>query len=173
MGKIDDLLKANINITQEMEEQARGIYKEVSDFLHNELCDYNPDIFPQGSFNLGTIIKPIKGDEFDLDFVCVLKNIYETTPSALKKTVGDVLKKKYKGERLSEKNRCWQLHFQSFHVDVLPAVPATKFDLYSELSDNWKKAPLLIPDKELKDWKDTNPLGYAEWFRERVYQNAH
>jgi hypothetical protein len=59
-------------------------------------------------------------------------------------------------------NRCWRLNYAGqFHLDVLPAKPDSRI----------LKA-ILVPDKALKDWKESNPKGYADWFRIRCYVTA-
>ncbi|MGH8580080.1 MAG: hypothetical protein ACREVK_08155, partial [Gammaproteobacteria bacterium] len=66
----------------------------------------------------------------------------------------------YRG-RLEEKNRCWRINYAGeFHLDVLPAKP-----------DQIQLSPtaLLVPDKALSTWKETNPKGYAKWF---AYEKA-
>jgi hypothetical protein len=56
-------------------EDVEAKYKAVSDWLaqpETMLAPYNPDIYPHGSFRLGTVVRPLGRDEFDLDFVCRL-----------------------------------------------------------------------------------------------------
>ena len=54
-------------------------YEAVRDWLNNEesnLRKYLPEIYLQGSFRLGTIIKPISNqDEYDVDIVCHLTGL--------------------------------------------------------------------------------------------------
>ena len=162
MTNLGELLKERINITPEMEEGAENIYKETAEYLSKNLEAYSPDIFPQGSFKLKTIIRPIQDkDEFDLDFVCLLdiakSNITQTDLYAL---LGDTLRQKYEAI-LEPKKRCWRLNYGNFHVDILPAIPDPDF-----IKD--PNRPLLIPDKDKKVWQSTNPKGYAEWFKNKA-----
>ena len=151
-----------INITKDMEKRARNIYEELSTFLSDKLDSYAPEIFPQGSFKLGTIIRPTTGkDEYDLDFVCLLNLSKENiNQNELYNLLGDTLRQKYVEPKLEPKKRCWRINFDKFHVDILPAIP----DFDSAIN---KSQPLLIPDKDKKLWQSTNPLGYAEWFNEK------
>ena len=166
MTNLDELLEERINITPEMEEKAENIYKETSKFLSNSLEKYSPDIFPQGSFKLKTIIRPIQDkDEFDLDFVCLL-NIAKSSinQKSLYVLLGDTLRKKYSEPMLEPKKRCWRLNYDNFHVDILPAIPDPDFI-------SGQIPLLLIPDKDKKEWQSTNPLGYAKWFKSRASQD--
>ncbi len=171
MNKLSELLRNKINITSEMEAKANCIYEEVSNLLQSKLKQYDPDIFVQGSFKLKTIIKPVQSDEYDLDFVCHLKiNKDQISHAELKELVGNALKTKYSiaNGQLEPKNRCWRINLDGFHVDVLPAVPETDLSFYGELVGTALiEAPIAIPDKDLKEWKSSNPRGYAIWFKEQ------
>ena len=65
----------NLDISQTMREKAEKSYRAVGEWLSD--CDVNSDvkIMPQGSFYLGTVIRPVSAeDEYDIDLVCLLKN---------------------------------------------------------------------------------------------------
>src|SRR5690554_7797512 len=94
-----------------------------------------PKVYPQGSFELGTVIKPMTdGDEYDIDIVCALDH----TPSVwaqrdLKYHVGKEIKDYAKAQSFNERpvegKRCWTLNYANqarFHLDVLPAKPEAK-----------------------------------------------
>lgn len=167
MSKYEDLLENKINISSEMEARAKRAYKEISDLLAEKLNDYDPCIFPQGSFRLGTIIRPVAGEDYDLDFVCLI-NIPKDkiSPFTLKRILGDALKTRYSisAGTLEEKNRCWRVILPNFHIDILPAVPETDLSLFEGMEAEVVETPISIPDKELKTWKPSNPKGYGKWF---------
>lgn len=160
MTDLNELLEDKINITREMEQKVNDIYKETSEFLSLQFEQYSPDIFPQGSFKLGTIIRPTTGkDEFDLDFVCLLGKLNKSdiNQEELYSLLETALRKQYKEPILEPKKRCWRLNFDNFHVDILPAIQ----------DDNTSQS-LLIPDKDKRTWQPTNPLGYADWFKNKT-----
>jgi hypothetical protein len=136
-------------------------YVAVSDWLVKDgslLEEYSPEIYPQGSFKLGTIVKPLTTDEYDIDLVCELKK-YSGNPQEIKDLVGRRLKENqiYTPPMLEEKNRCWRLIYKGdFHLDILPARQQNGL--------NPIDTTIEIPDKELKEWTVSNPKGYAEWF---------
>lgn len=166
IGEILQYIAEELDIPESMYEDAVDHYNAVGDYLdHNEssLHPHNPQIYPQGSFALGTVVKPLGRDEYDIDLVCLL-NIAQcdTEPSELKNMVGDRLKESetYK-EMLIEKNRCWRLNYTGkFHMDILPAIP----DPDPSLSGN----AISVPDKELSDWSPSNPKDYAKWFKDKM-----
>ena len=177
MTKLSELLKNKINITPEMQQKANEIYNDIAAVLRDKLAEYEPDIFVQGSFKLKTVIKPIKGDEYDLDIVCHLKiDKNQISHAALKKLVGDALKTKYSvnNGQLEQKNRCWRINMYGFHVDVLPAIPETDMVPYSSLvGTNLINAPIAISDKDLQRWKTSNPRGYAIWFTKQTQKEIN
>ena len=97
-------------------------------------CTGEISIYPQGSFRLGTVVRPIRdGIEacYDIDLVCEMPlHKDRTTPQAVKSMVGDRLREHgtYKKLLDPEGRRCWTLEYAEedgvgFHLDVLPAVP--------------------------------------------------
>src|SRR5699024_9166802 len=89
--------------------------------------------FVQGSFALGTPIRPVNDDEeYDLDFTCKLRQGVSRqthTQKQLKRLVGQELKD-YREARqithpLEAKNRCWRLAYRDelpFHMDIVPGL---------------------------------------------------
>lgn len=169
----------DIDISEAQKKAAHDRYKAVSDHLaspHSDLNEHNPSIYTQGSFALGTIVRPvIRGDDFDLDIVCELNiDPNHISQEDLKNKVGDCLKEDTRYQRiLKEKNRCWRLNYSEgaqFHMDILPAIPAKgRRKIYEVQMEQFGPNAVLIPDKELQSWKHSNPKDYTEWFRTRMH----
>lgn len=165
--EFDRLLTAvteELDITEAEYEQAKQHYEAVGGWLDEEdscLHRYRPRIYAQGSIALGTVVKPIGKDEFDIDLVCELAMASDQhPPGSVYQMVGKRLRenKRYEG-KVTPKNRCWRLDYaEPFHMDIIPAVP-----------DGLRGVPnLLVPDRELASWKETNPKGYRAWFADRA-----
>jgi len=157
-------IATELDISDTEYQKAVDHYEAIGKWLGGEgstIAVYNPTIYSQGSFRLGTVVKPIGGDEYDLDLVCQLNHSSQSlTPQQLKKMVGDRLKQHatYMA-MLEEKNRCWRLKYAGeFHMDILPAFPHTAAG----------SGAILVPDKELSNWTPSNPQGYAEWFKQQM-----
>lgn len=189
-------LSATLEIPEGHYQQATERYKSLGSWLERDessLVRYEPQIFPQGSFRLGTAIKPISGNgQYDLDLVCELARLTkaEVSQKQLKDYVGDELKayaKKYRMRVMPEEGkRCWTLEYAddvSFHMDVLPAIPeddAPKELLATALtrsagSTEWVDSAIAITDNTHakyrvidRDWPQSNPRGYAQWFETRM-----
>ncbi len=157
--------------------EAKKRYESVGNWLSKDdsaLAIYNPEIYPQGSFLLGTVVKPISNkDEYDIDLVCFLADLdkNDTSQSDLKSIVGERLKKNDDYKRLldEEGRRCWTLDYANeFHMDILPAINDYDYQLKGELYED----AILITDKKKIDqgdlkWPKSNPKGYAKWFFSR------
>ncbi|MFP7479659.1 nucleotidyltransferase [Terribacillus saccharophilus] len=112
-------------------------YKSLGEWFGREgssFKDVDIDIFPQGSFALGTTIKPINDkEEYDLDMGCKInisnfKSLF--SQEQLKEKVGAELEdyRVAKGikKELEEKHRCWRLEYMDeirFHLDIVPCIP--------------------------------------------------
>ena len=144
--------------------QAVGRWLEAADYSG---CPGKLAIYPQGSFRLGTVVRPIRlgvAAGYDIDLVCELPSTKgTTTPEAIKRSVGDRLKQHDTYRRLldAEGRRCWTLEYAEdddvgFHLDVLPAVPDPG------LTDT----AIAITHKHDAgyDWSASDPRGYGTWF---------
>lgn len=189
--EILDLLFAELDISGAKYQEAEDRYNALGEWLsrpESKVSAFAPQIYVQGSFLLGTVIKPISDDgEYDIDSVCELDlKKSSLTQKQLKELVGFEVKAYAKAQSMKrpveEGNRCWTLNYADesrFHMDVLPALPdSTSFQLlleqHSERSD-WASDMIAITDKshhaydvKSNDWPISNPKGYAKWFKERM-----
>ena len=154
-----------LDIPEDIADEAIARYETVAAWLSEEdspLHSYTPELYPQGSFRLGTPIRPLlSNDEFDIDLVCRLSIRKEsTTQQVLKDLVGDRLKASDDLKKIvKERRRCWQLVYNKrFHLDVLPAIPDAERPGTS----------ILLTDKSLARWQFSDPIGYADWFYARM-----
>ncbi len=158
------LVASKLGLDKTRYQNAEEKYQAIGNWLNVEnssLARYSPQIYSQGSFLLGTVVKPLSGDEYDIDLVCLLSGISpDTRPQKVKGLVGDRLKESSQYSKIiEEKNRCWRLHYaREFHMDIIPAIPDTQK----------REDAILVPDRELTGWAWSNPKGYAAWFQGRM-----
>lgn len=118
-------------------------------------------IYAQGSFSLGTAVKPLVSSEFDVDLVCFQPELAPSMPPAsLKQAIGRRLKAngRYAGI-LEEKQRCWRINYANeFHLDITPSIANPLCGRGGEL----------VPEKERSQWKPSNPKGYRCWFEDKA-----
>lgn len=131
------------------------------------------DIYPQGSFRLGTVVKPMrntKEGDYDIDLACELSiEKRHTSPCSIKTMVGNRLKEHgtYRKLITKEGKRCWTLEYAEedgigFHLDVLPAIPSPD-------PRNLNDTSIAITNKSESNynWSASNPKGYGIWFDDR------
>ena len=158
----------NLDISPTMREKAETSYLAVGKWLgESEECK-QIKIMPQGSFYLGTVIRPVTDeDEYDIDLVCLLENMRFKSEYVIKNIVGDRLKEhgKYNSMLQPEKKRCWTLEYDEFHMDILPCVP--KYDYYIEpLLTEIRLTHKLDGGNYIS--KYSNPYKYHDWFEGRM-----
>lgn len=159
INEIYENIAEELNISDSVFENAKRSYKALGEFLENNI-EYPVEVYPQGSMNLGTLIKPIgDDDDYDLDAVCKIHNNFDS-PKDLKELVGNALKKseRYKKMLADEGKRCWTLNYSDdshFHMDILPSIP-----------NNITDKSIKITHKENNSYKYmvSNPEAYADWF---------
>ena len=143
-----------------------------------------PYIYPQGSFRLGTVVRPIVGGteaDYDIDLVCQLQVPKgSSSPGVIKTTVGDRIKENSNYQRMlaEEGRRCWTLEYAEndgigFHLDVLPASPEEEAIVFSVTGAG---VPVQMANKAIAitnrdgdakySWSSSNPNGFADWFDE-------
>lgn len=182
-------LAGSLDISPSKYKQAVDSYKAVGRHL-NEGTYPNmggePEIYPQGSFRLGTVVRPLrdtKEADYDIDLVCQFSTTKGfTMPGTVKNLVGDRLKKDacYNGMLDDEEGRrCWTLQYAEqdgigFHMDILPSVPVDDSEkttlMNKNVPDVYFQHAIDLTEKDEStgayEWKQggSNPEGYAQWF---------
>ena len=194
LSELLEVLGETLEISETQYDAAVKSYQAVGNWLSKDdslIAPYKPEIYPQGSFLIGTAIKTINDqDDLDIDLICLVKGKHpDWTPYVFKQKVGDQLKlnETYKAMLDEEGRRCWTLSYRKdsesvkerYHMDILPAVASANYKSLLERS---------FLDGEIKDidnlairitcreeenyrsernsdlWLKSNPFGYAKWF---------
>jgi hypothetical protein len=187
-----EAIAAELEISEARYEQAYSRYHSLGEWLNRDassIKQYNPTIYVQGSFALGTVIKPYTdAEEYDVDVVCELEKLSRTQLSQrqLKNLLGIEIEAYRKGNNiqkpLEERRRCWALNYADgaqFHMDIVPALPngaGVKLLLErARLDARWANTAISITDNEVwnypvinDDWPRSNPKGYLQWFKSRM-----
>jgi hypothetical protein len=159
---------------------------------------FQPHVFSQGSFRLGTAIHPLDATKgYDLDLGCSLESGISPeshTQADLKHLIGEELKAYRKAvgieKAVKAKHRCWCLEYQdklNFHMDIVPCIPAgataqhrlsksmMQAGIDEESSKDISDKSVYITDDQSptfrslsNDWPVSNPIGYADWFDSRM-----
>ncbi len=168
---LENIVK-DLDISPTKYKTAVSRYESVAAWLNDdetapesEVC-----IYPQGSFRLGTVVRPIREQlekDYDIDLVCEYAESPDfTTPKSIKHRVGNRLKqhKVYKEMLDKEGKRCWTLLYAEqdgagFHLDVLPSA--------SLAANEFPPISITHQDNNTYSWRSSNPKGYALWFEEK------
>ena len=115
------------------------------------------DVFLQGSVASKTVIRPLTGDEFDVDAVYPFHlNAFAhgTTPKQIiewflsRLSQSDFYKK-----NLIPRDRCARIDYAGdFHVDIIPATATLDYH-----------KPYAVPAKNRSNWITNDPIGFVNW----------
>ena len=172
--KFLERVASEIDITPSKYQDAVNRYQAVGRWLDDgkypEFVD-KLDIYSQGSFRLGTVVRPIRNGieaSFDIDLVCQMPLVKEqTTPQSVKSMVGGRLREHITYRKLLDREgrRCWTLEYAEqdgvgFHLDVLPAVPDPL---------GLQSTAIAITHKQESgfSWSASDPRGYGAWFDQK------
>ncbi|PXA04628.1 hypothetical protein DDZ13_05500 [Coraliomargarita sinensis] len=175
-----------------MADSVQKRYKSISDWIEresSELYGFAPKIYTQGSFAIGTVVRPLsEADEFDIDMVCELQRKRdELTQKQLYDDVGGEVEGYVDAQNFKKDatpwEKCWTIEYSddgyTFKVDIVPCLPdsPSRVRLVKEakLSANLAETAIILTDKDhagyeqiVHDWERGNPKGYAEWFKGRM-----
>ncbi|GAB4038006.1 nucleotidyltransferase domain-containing protein [Spirosoma gilvum] len=163
----DDLLNRigeslQLNATQRKLADQR--YKSVAEWIETDdefFKDVVVSIYAQGSFRIGTMVRPYKQKEFDLDFVVHIEFLSGKIHNPIE--ILNQLERRLRAhdiykQMLDRKNRCMRITYANdFHMDIMVGCEET----YQE------PQRIVVPDRKTKEWTPSNPIGYAHWFLSR------
>lgn len=141
-------------------DRMESAYNTVAELLKNDEDFFEGliiEVYAQGSKRIGTTVRPINDEDFDLDVVLhIYDPYYNHTPEQIYNALVKALEKNnYYKSIMEKKKRCIRLNYKSdFHMDILPACMPNLFE----------KEMIKIPQKALKNWSSGNPKGFSGWF---------
>lgn len=168
-----------LDITSMQFKNAKEKYENLAMFLNEKGIEAS--IYPQGSFALGTVIRPIKkGDShsYDLDCICQVSGTKaDYTPNELRNLIEKTLKSSNTyGGKLVKWEECFTIEYAdvngiSFSIDLVPAVDDSndiKAGLIKKgLSPKIVDTSIAIPRQNSEksyNWISNNPKGFKKWF---------
>ena len=186
-----ELLVESLDIPPSLYERAVSRHRSLGEWLcrnGSRLREFSPHVSPQGSFRLGTVIRPLAADAvYDLDNVTTLVlSKAAITQKRLKELYGLEIQDYATAHGMlappAEKNRCWRLPYAdevTFHLDSLPSLVEEESFLRTlrmrGVPEEWARRASAITDKRHPDyakltttWLTSNPRGFARWFESRM-----
>ncbi len=139
-----DHLCLSLDLTKTQRKTAEDRYAAVTSLLSSpgsRLAAFSPHLFPQGSFLLKTVVKPMADVEYDVDLICLLHlagclnaraNIHVRS-HRIEVSLQDLL----------VKDRCCRIDYAGeFHMDIIPARHENTSDLNR----------IVVPDRRLNNF---------------------
>lgn len=168
-----------LDISPTQFKNAKKKYENLAMFLNEKGIEAS--IYPQGSFALGTVIRPIKkgnNPSYDLDCICQVSGTKaDYTPSELRNLIEKTLKSSSAyGGKLVKWEECFTIEYADvngvgFSIDLVPAVDDssdTKNGLIQKgLSPRIVDTSIAIPRQNSEksyNWISNNPKGFKKWF---------
>lgn len=153
-----DHLCLALDLTKTQRKVAEDRYEAVTKLLAtpgSRIAAFSPHLFPQGSFLLKTVVKPMADVEYDVDLICLLHRAGYLAAREVFTLVTEELKARYKD--LEIKDRCCRIPYAGeFHMDIIPARHEGVADLHR----------IVVPDRKLNDFVWSCPKHFAAWFEE-------
>lgn len=168
LNMLFDSLSDEISITKTMLDRAERSYNALGDYIKGYNDEWDVVVYPQGSFELGTVIKPLTEEEqYDVDLVVLIKKP-EFDAEKLRKCVREMLENygRYHG-KIEDKKPCIRIQYADsaqFHMDIASAQETQKNDNSIEIS-RWDGVNEYYYDV-------SNPKGYIEWFKKTMEFDA-
>ena len=178
-----DILKliSQLDISPTMYKNATEKYQALASFLED--CGIDADMYPQGSFAFGTVVRPSANDPdaaYDLDFICQLRvTPDQISPSELRSKIENALSNsdRYSG-KLHVYEECFTIEYADingvgFTIDIVPATDerlSKKMELKAKSSrPDLLDTAIAIPrhnGERNYSWLTNNPRGFQKWFQE-------
>lgn len=151
-GLFDEFLK-KIEPDDDTRTDAITAHENLRDWLakHPTFSVVHVETFLAGSYRRRTSVTPIK--DVDIVVVCAMSEYDEKNPKKLLAKLKAALddNKKYK-TKTTPRRRSIQIELARVDMDIVPTVAPNGVD-----------KPLLIPDRDVTRWFDTNPKGHVAW----------
>lgn len=163
LGMIFNSLSEELNITQTMLDKAVTAYTALGEHIKSANEAWEVSVYPQGSFELGTVVKPLNDDEqYDVDLVVLVKQP-EFTAEELRTSIRELLESHGRYEdKIQDKKPCIRIQYadsSQFHMDIASA---------KSIEDCLDKSIEIARfDGDTEYYYDpSNPKGYVEWFKQ-------
>lgn len=158
VNKYLNMIGYRIQLPENKRKEINDSYKAIAEYIgnNNELADdVDCSIYYHGSFAIDTVIKPIKGEDFDLDiiveFACSKKEM--SANAFYKMFLQTFIEGRYK-DMVEEYRNSVRIDYDSnYHFDIMPSVPIRK-----------DSRALFAPDAKKHDWVIRSPKTYIDWF---------
>lgn len=150
----EEFLKNKVNLNKNRLQKLKRSTRAVTELLSRELDSYEK-VERQGSYALGTTIKPIKGYEYDADILLYMKYNSDKEPKDYINEVYNYLKQNNNEDKIARKTRCVNINYAGdFHLDIVPCITQGQEQYICNEKDN--------------EFEVTDGTGYRDWFNRKT-----
>lgn len=170
---------SSLDISPTMYRNAIDKYNAITKFLND--CGIEANMYPQGSFAFGTVVRPNAKDpsaNYDLDFICQVCGCRtDYTPSGLRQKIEDALSSSgVYGGKLTVYKECFTIEYADindigFSIDIVPAADEDSDNknrlIGKSLNPELIETAIAIPKHNGErnySWLTNNPKGFRTWF---------
>jgi len=153
---VSDTLQLSPTQHQKAEDRYHSIAKVIG-AANSPFRFWGSNIYSQGSMRLRTTVKPLENPH-DLDLVCEFDvSSIDVNPMLLLDDMFALFNDHgVYGGMVTKKNRCVRIEYKDeFWLDILPACR----------DDHNGGTCIQVPDRDFRHWKPSNPIAYADWFK--------
>jgi Second Messenger Oligonucleotide or Dinucleotide Synthetase domain len=151
-----DALQLSPTQHQKAEDRYHAITKVIN-AENSPFWRWESNVYSQGSMRLQTTVKPIDTPH-DLDLVCEFDVSHDDVyPMVLLDGMFKLFSEHgVYGGMVTKKNRCVRIEYKDeFWLDILPACR----------DHHHGGTCIQAPDRDLRHWRPSNPIAYANWFK--------
>lgn len=150
----EEFLKNKVNLNKNRLQRLNRSTRAVTELLSRELDSYEK-VEQQGSYALGTIIKPVKDHEYDADILLYMKYNSDKEPKDYINEVYNYLKQNNNEDKIARKTRCVNINYAGdFHLDIVPCITQGQEQYICNEKDN--------------EFEVTDGTGYRDWFNRKT-----
>lgn len=155
-----DSIGEAIQISDSQYEKLKSHYDALCKYINDKhvLADDGGNIFQQGSFATNTVIKPLRGEEFDVDMVAQFEVLWQPQHKVndFYNKLYDIFKTDLYEDKLEKYRNNIRINYKSnYHFDIMPIVKTTNEIVFK------------APDTKMSKWVERSPKTYSEWFNEK------
>lgn len=159
VDKYLNMIGYRIQLNENKQKEISDSYDAISKYIqnHNDLAkDVECNIYYHGSFAIGTVIKPLHGEDFDLDIIVEFdQSKHGLSAKDFYNSFLDTFRDGKYSEMFDEYRNTVRIDYQNnYHFDIMPSVP---------LASN--SIALSVPDTKKREWVIRAPRAFVEWFK--------
>ena len=146
-----NFMSDRVDLNEGRRERLHSGWRGVSDCLRQNLPGFRkPEM--QGSFALGTPIKPTNGREYDLDMLAFMDEDANMDPKDYIEEVHRAMKaNETYADKVKMRKRCVEVDYAGeFHLDIVPCVE--------------RGGALYICNRQTNEFEPTDGTGFRDWF---------